>query len=117
MRKIHIMDVITPQVIRLVHIGRLLNIAVYFVLLVMIIAIFLVLRHYNNYRECSPTPNVYLLIDVCSDHYYNEAEYFAGMFISSYLGFDSLSIYWGSLSLISILSWRSYIRLSVSFCW
>ena len=77
----------------------------------------LVLKHYINYHECSPTLNVYLLIGVCNDHYYNEADYFAGTFISSYLGIDSLSIYWDSLSLISILSlWRS-IALSVHFCW
>ena len=75
-----------------------------FVTTVTILKLILVLKHYINYHECSPTLNVYLLIGVCNDHYYNEADYFAGTFISSYLGIDSLSIYWDSLSLISILS-------------
>ena len=79
-----------------------------FVTTVIILKLILVLKHYIDYHESSPTPDVYLLIGVCSDHYNNGAEYFGGVFISSYSEFDSYWICWGSLSLISILSfWNS----------
>ena len=79
-----------------------------FVTTVTILKLILVLKHYNNYHECSPTPDVYLLIGICSDHYNNGGEYFGGVFISSYSAFDGNWICWGSPLLISILSFWNY---------
>ena len=67
-----------------------------FVTTVTILKLILVLKHYINYHESSPTPDVYLLIGVCSDHYNNGGEHFGGVFISSYSGFDGNWICWGS---------------------
>ena len=69
---------------------------VYFVITVTILKLILVLKHYINYHESSPTPDVYLLFGVCGEHYNNGDEYFGGVFISSYSGFDSFNICWGS---------------------
>ena len=71
--------------------------------MVIILHITVVLKHYINYHESSPTPDVYLLIGVCSDHYNNGGEYFGGVFISSYSGFDGNWICWGSPSIINYI--------------
>lgn len=79
-----------------------------FVTTVTILKLILVLKHYINYHECSPTPDVYLMIGVCSDHYGGNGVRFGGVFISSYSGFYDASICWGSPLLISILSFWNY---------
>ena len=115
MRKIYIRQVISPQDTCVVEIR--IEVLVCIVTMVIILKLTVVLKHYINYHECSPTPDVYLLIGVCSDHYNNGGEYFGGVFISSYSGFDGNWICWGSPLLISILSFWNSTSLYVCLYW